>query len=146
MTLFKVLFDSNRTKWSCVLHFSVKKLMMQAWSLLENPARVDCEAWGLIRLQPTKGDTALDILPTLLWWGRLRRRLLCTALFTPRLDWGLGSDWAIPKLSLFGCMLWVVVVLRGESPLHLHLPNRSLKVLGLNWLVFGAVHNPLHLD
>lgn len=49
-----------------------------------------------------------------------------------------------PCFCWCGCMLWVV--LKGEITLHLQLSNGSLKVLCQNWLVFGTVHNSLHLE
>ncbi len=51
-----------------------------------------------------------------------------------------------PFFCWFGCMLWVVVVLKDEVPLHLQHSSRSLKVLCQYWLVFGAVHNSPHLE
>lgn len=44
-----------------------------------------------------------------------------------------------PYFCWFGCMLWVIVMLKDEVPLHLKFSYRSLKVLCSHWIVFTII-------
>ncbi len=75
---------------------------------------------------------------------RLRGHLLCTALSRSPERFSIGFRSGLwlghchlllkPFFCWFGCMLWVVFVLRDDVPLHLPLSSRSLKVLcSIDW-------------